>query len=153
MTLPAGKTGRHIIYIQWVRSDSQENFFSCSDVVFDGGTGQVTGVGPNQGTQQPPTSAPASTAGPTTAGPTSAAPTSAVPTTPSTGSGCSATVKVNSAWNNGFQDEVTVRNNGTPTLNGWTVRMTFANGQTVTQLWGGTYTTSGATVTVKNVDW
>ncbi|CAM5681358.1 Chitin-binding protein OS=Streptomyces tendae OX=1932 GN=F3L20_17570 PE=4 SV=1 [Streptomyces tendae] len=30
--------------MQWVRSDSQENFFSCSDVVFDGGNGEVTGI-------------------------------------------------------------------------------------------------------------
>ena len=51
--LPTGRTGRAIIYIRWVRSDSQENFFSCSDVVFDGGNGQVTGVGPNQ-TLPPP---------------------------------------------------------------------------------------------------
>ena len=155
--LPA-RTGRHIIYIQWVRSDSQENFFSCSDVVFDGGNGQVTGVGPNQGTQPPPTSAPPTstrptTAGPTTAGPTSAAPTSAVPTTPSNGSGCTATARVVSSWNPGFQDDVTVRNNGTSPLNGWTVRMTFANGQTVTQVWSGTATTSGNVVTVKNVDY
>src|SRR3954452_2302969 len=42
-TLP-NKTGRHIIYSRWVRSDSNENFFACSDVVFDGGNGQVTGV-------------------------------------------------------------------------------------------------------------
>jgi len=41
--LPAGKTGRHIIFIHWIRSDSTENFYSCSDVVFDGGNGEVTG--------------------------------------------------------------------------------------------------------------
>src|SRR5690606_19056531 len=40
--LPSGKTGRHILYAQWVRSDSAENFYSCSDVVFDGGNGEVT---------------------------------------------------------------------------------------------------------------
>jgi chitin-binding protein len=43
--LPTGKSGRHIIYSRWVRSDSKENFFGCSDVVFDGGSGQVTGLG------------------------------------------------------------------------------------------------------------
>ena len=51
--LPSGKTGRHIIYIHWVRSDSNENFFSCSDVVFDGGNGEVTGVGPGGSTPDP----------------------------------------------------------------------------------------------------
>lgn len=43
-TLPAGKTGQHIVYSRWVRSDSNENFFGCSDVVFDGGNGTVTGM-------------------------------------------------------------------------------------------------------------
>jgi len=36
------KSGRHIIYSVWARSDSQETFYGCSDVVFDGGNGQVS---------------------------------------------------------------------------------------------------------------
>ncbi|MGP4109309.1 lytic polysaccharide monooxygenase auxiliary activity family 9 protein [Streptomyces sp. 4N509B] len=36
------RSGQHIVYVHWIRSDSQENFYSCSDVVFDGGNGQVT---------------------------------------------------------------------------------------------------------------
>jgi predicted carbohydrate-binding protein with CBM5 and CBM33 domain len=36
------RSGQHIMYIHWTRSDSQENFYSCSDVVFDGGNGNVT---------------------------------------------------------------------------------------------------------------
>lgn len=47
VTLPADRAGDAMIFIQWVRSDSQENFFSCSDVVFDGGQGEVTGMGPD----------------------------------------------------------------------------------------------------------
>ncbi|GAB2610110.1 hypothetical protein GCM10027168_48820 [Streptomyces capparidis] len=42
LNLPQGKSGNHILFIHWVRSDSQENFYSCSDIVFDGGNGQVT---------------------------------------------------------------------------------------------------------------
>ncbi|UED85162.1 lytic polysaccharide monooxygenase auxiliary activity family 9 protein [Streptomyces profundus] len=34
VTLPSGKSGQHILYVHWIRSDSQENFYSCSDVVF-----------------------------------------------------------------------------------------------------------------------
>ncbi|MFB9159947.1 lytic polysaccharide monooxygenase [Chromobacterium violaceum] len=34
MRLPAGKTGRHIIYSVWKRSDSEEAFYACSDVSF-----------------------------------------------------------------------------------------------------------------------
>lgn len=44
LQLPQGKSGKHMIFIHWIRSDSQENFYSCSDVVFDGGSGQVTGM-------------------------------------------------------------------------------------------------------------
>jgi len=33
-TLPSGLTGRHIIYTVWTRSDSNETFYGCSDVVF-----------------------------------------------------------------------------------------------------------------------
>jgi len=44
-TLPSGYTGYQIIYSIWARSDSTETFYGCSDVVFDGGTGQVTGIG------------------------------------------------------------------------------------------------------------
>jgi len=44
-TLPAGLTGRHVIYSVWARSDSTETFYGCSDVNFDGGSGQVTGIG------------------------------------------------------------------------------------------------------------
>ena len=45
-TLPANKSGYHIIYSIWARSDSTETFYGCSDVLFDGGNGEVTGVGP-----------------------------------------------------------------------------------------------------------
>lgn len=134
--LPSGRSGRAIIYMRWVRSDSNENFFSCSDVVFDGGNGQVTGVGPNQ-TQPPPTTPP---------------PTSPPPTSPPPGGGtCTATYSQANQWNYGFQGGVTVRNNSSSaSINGWTVRATFANGQTVTQSWDSTYSQSGSVVTFRN---
>lgn len=40
--LPAGLSGQHLIYMVWERSDSPETFYSCSDVVFDGGSGEVS---------------------------------------------------------------------------------------------------------------
>jgi chitin-binding protein len=60
---------------------------------------------------------------------------------------------VTSAWGGGFQGEVAVRNNGTGTLNGWTATWTNPSGVTITQLWNGTMTTSGSTVTVRNLSW
>nr|WP_307531861.1 lytic polysaccharide monooxygenase [Streptomyces umbrinus] len=44
LRLPA-RSGPHMLFVQWIRSDSNENFFSCSDVAFDGGQGEVTGLG------------------------------------------------------------------------------------------------------------
>lgn len=32
--LPADRTGRHIIYVIWRNSDTQDTYYSCSDVVF-----------------------------------------------------------------------------------------------------------------------
>ncbi|MEL7975146.1 lytic polysaccharide monooxygenase [Isoptericola sp. F-RaC21] len=58
VTLPADRTGRHVVFTHWVRSDSTENFYSCSDVVFDGGDGEVTGIGDDAGTAEPPAACP-----------------------------------------------------------------------------------------------
>ncbi|POZ61223.1 lytic polysaccharide monooxygenase [Chromobacterium alticapitis] len=41
MKLPPGKSGRHILYNVWKRSDSEEAFYSCSDVVFAAGAKQA----------------------------------------------------------------------------------------------------------------
>ncbi|MCG5219538.1 lytic polysaccharide monooxygenase [Streptosporangium soli] len=40
--LPSGKTGKHIIYTIWQRSDSPEAFYNCSDVNFTNGGGGDT---------------------------------------------------------------------------------------------------------------
>ncbi|MFG2192447.1 lytic polysaccharide monooxygenase [Streptomyces sp. NPDC048639] len=39
------KSGRHLIYSVWQRSDSPEAFYTCSDVVFGGGGGSATAPG------------------------------------------------------------------------------------------------------------
>jgi hypothetical protein len=46
-----------------------------------------------------------------------------------------------------------VTNTGTTATTSWTVTMTFANGQTVSQVWGGTANSSGSTVTVTNASY
>jgi endoglucanase len=52
----------------------------------------------------------------------------------------------------GFQGEVTVTA-GTSAITAWTVKWTFANGQTITQLWNGNLTASGSAITVKNMSY
>ncbi|MFD6568375.1 lytic polysaccharide monooxygenase [Micromonospora profundi] len=152
--LPSGKSGRHIIYSRWVRSDSQENFFGCSDVTFDGGNGQVTGVGPGgtpPPTTPPPTTPPPTTPPPTTPPPTTPPPTTPPPTTPAPGGDCMAVYKVVSAWQGGFQGEVMIMNHSSAPYSGWTASWTWPNGQSISQIWGATQTSSGSSVTATNV--
>ena len=89
----------------------------------------------------------------------SSTPTSPSPTpsrspspTPSNqgGSGCSATYSVTSSWQGGFNANVNVKNNGSSTVNGWTVKMTLASGQTISSLWNGVNTGTSGAITVKN---
>ncbi|GLZ00165.1 lytic polysaccharide monooxygenase [Actinoplanes sp. NBRC 103695] len=130
--LPSGKTGRHLIYSVWSRSDSQETFYGCSDVVFDGGNGEVTGVGdstlPPPGGEDP-----------------------TEPGEPPSGS-CDAAYAVTSSWGGGFQGQITVRA-GDSALNGWMVHWTWPGTQTVTQAWNGRQTSAGSLVTITNETW
>ena len=105
-------------------------------------------------TTAPPTTVPPTTVPPTTVPPTTVPPTTAPPTTapPTTGKTCSAAYKVVSQWSGGFQGEITVTAGGSG-ISGWTVKWTFANGQTVSQSWNTTLTSSGASVTAGNVGW
>jgi hypothetical protein len=105
-------------------------------------------------TSPTPTGGPTGTATPTptrTATPTPTATATPTPTGPAPTGGCAATYRVTGQWQGGFQGEVVVRNTGTTATSTWTVTWTFANGQTISQIWGGTHTQSGANVTVRNV--
>lgn len=145
--LPTGKTGPHLIYSVWTRSDSTETFYGCSDVVFDGGNGNVTGVGTGSG-------------GGSTSAPTSSA--SRSPSSSSTGhshepgevtSGCAASVKTANSWSSGFQADITVTNQSDSPLSGWMVMVTLPDGQTVNQVWNGTVMTTETGIMVHNTDW
>ncbi|MGC4946488.1 cellulase family glycosylhydrolase [Streptomyces sp. DT224] len=61
---------------------------------------------------------------------------------------CSVGYKVVGQWQGGFQGEITIRNTGTAAIDGWKLGFSFANGQTVTNMWGGTPTQSGGSVSV-----
>ena len=66
--------------------------------------------------------------------------------------GCTATYRIAGSWSGNFQGEVTVTN-GTTASTGWAVSWTYANGQTITQIWNGQDTPSGASHTVRNVSY
>ncbi|WP_214405837.1 lytic polysaccharide monooxygenase auxiliary activity family 9 protein, partial [Pseudonocardia lacus] len=57
-TLPAGLTGRHLIYTIWQNSGSEDTYYSCSDVVFVDGAAPAAAQAP----AEPAAAAPPSTA-------------------------------------------------------------------------------------------
>jgi hypothetical protein len=76
----------------------------------------------------------------------------AATTTASAASGCQATYSITSQWNVGFGASVSVTNLGAA-ITSWTVGWTFPGNQQITQLWNGTYSQSGAAVTVTNASY
>jgi mannan endo-1,4-beta-mannosidase len=61
---------------------------------------------------------------------------------------CSVGYRVVGEWQGGFQGEIAIRNTGTSAVSGWKLAFAFANGQTVSNMWGGTPAQSGGSVTV-----
>jgi chitin-binding protein len=128
--LPANKTGRHIIYSVWFRSDSQETFYGCSDVIFSG-----TG---SPGPSAPPSSAPPSSLPPTDMPPSGT---------------CTATVTTVSSWSGGFQAEVKITNTGTVPINNWYIAFMLPAGDTLGSGWSGQWMASGPSVMVHAPTW
>ncbi|GAA2688105.1 cellulose binding domain-containing protein [Actinoplanes palleronii] len=80
--------------------------------------------------------------------PSSPTPSTTPSTTPS--SGCATAYRVVNSWQGGFQAEITVSNTGTAAVTGWRVSWTPPAGQAVSQVWNGSLTSTGGTVTVTN---
>jgi endoglucanase len=59
---------------------------------------------------------------------------------------------VTSQWPGGFQAEVRITA-GSTAISGWTVTWTYANGQSISQSWSATVTSSGTDVTAQNVSY
>jgi lysophospholipase L1-like esterase len=108
-------------------------------------------LGAYLGLSSPPTPTPTPPATATPVRTPTSTPT-ATPTT-TTGTACSVHYTVSSQWSGGFGSNVTINNTGTTTVSGWTLTWTFANGQTITQLWNGSDTQSGGKVSVTNLSY
>jgi cellulose 1,4-beta-cellobiosidase len=67
--------------------------------------------------------------------------------------GCSAVYSVQTDWGSGFTAQLTVTNNGTTAITGWTVTYSYTGNQTLSNGWSGTWTQSGKTVTVANLSY
>ena len=66
--------------------------------------------------------------------------------------GCQATYTISSQWSGGFTANVSIVNLGSP-VTAWTAGWTFPGNQQVTQLWNGSATQSGSSVTVGNLSY
>ena len=66
---------------------------------------------------------------------------------------CSAAYSVQSDWGSGFTASLTVTDNGSAAITGWTVTWTYAGNQTLSSGWSGTWSQSSETVTVANASW
>ncbi|MER6116766.1 cellulase family glycosylhydrolase [Streptomyces sp. NPDC001743] len=64
------------------------------------------------------------------------------------GGNCSVGYRIVGQWPGGFQGEITIRNTGTAPIDAWKLGFAFANGQTITNMWGGTPTQNGGSVSV-----
>lgn len=87
----------------------------------------------------------------TTPSPTPSATPSPTPAPTAVAGACTVTFSGNS-WNSGMTGSVRLTNSDSA-LSGWTLTFEAPSGVTVTQGWGGTWSQSGTTVTVRNADW
>ncbi|WP_432988751.1 lytic polysaccharide monooxygenase auxiliary activity family 9 protein [Dactylosporangium sp. CA-233914] len=137
------RTGRHVMYVIWQASHLDQSYYLCSDIIFTGSGGGS----PSPSTSASPSKSPSASASPSR----SASPSASASASPGPG-GCTAAYAKTSEWAGGFGASVTVTA-GSAGISTWTVKMTFANGQTVTSSWNATLTTSGSTVTAANASY
>jgi endoglucanase len=69
------------------------------------------------------------------------------------GSACHIGYVIDAQWPGGFGAAITITNTGTKPINNWTLTWTFANGQTVSQLWSGNVVQNGSQVTATNLSY
>ncbi len=73
---------------------------------------------------------------------------------PPSNASCAVHYAVTGSWPGGFQSSVTITNNGSAAINGWTLTWTWpVSGEAITQLWNGSETQSGNNVTVTNASY
>jgi endoglucanase len=60
---------------------------------------------------------------------------------------------ITNQWSGGFGAAFTITNTGTTAINGWSLKFSFANGQTITQGWNGSFAQSGSAVTITNASY
>ncbi|SDG61154.1 Cellulose binding domain-containing protein [Lentzea fradiae] len=72
---------------------------------------------------------------------------------PAAKAACVVSYRVSGQWQGGFQANVTVRNTGSAPVDGWVVRWTFSNGESVREMWDARGGQSGTSVSASNADY
>jgi len=67
--------------------------------------------------------------------------------------GCHVTYTKSSEWQGGFVANLTIADNGSSAINGWTLAFTFPGDQKITNGWNGTPSQSGENVTITNASY
>ncbi|MGW6448220.1 cellulose binding domain-containing protein [Lentzea sp. NPDC055074] len=65
---------------------------------------------------------------------------------------CAVGYRLDGQWQGGFQAKITIRNTGTAAVNGWALRWSFADGQSVRQVWNASVSQRGSAVTVTSAE-
>lgn len=73
------------------------------------------------------------------------------PSTPSPTPTSTVSYTLQNDWGTGATVSIAIANNGTSPINGWNLAWNFPGDQKITNLWNGSYTQSGTSVTVTNV--
>ena len=149
-TLAQDSVSRGYTQSSWYLIDIEAGF-----ELWQGGAGLATNsfsVSIN-GSSPSPSASPSPTATSPSPTPSHSPSPSPSPTATSSSGACSGTYSVTNSWSGGFQGQVVVKNTGSGTLNGWSLRWTFPGSQTINDLWNGTYTQSGENVTVNNASY
>jgi hypothetical protein len=73
---------------------------------------------------------------------------------PPANASCAVHYAVSGSWPGGFQAGVTITNSAASAVNGWTLTWTWPNtGEVITQLWDGSYTQTGTSVSATNASY
>ncbi len=152
-----GTNGRGIIYgdristtTPSVSPSSASPSRSASPSVSPSRSSGSPSVSPSRSSGSPSVSPSRSSASPSVSPSRSVSPS---PSPSGTTGGCKVAYSVTGQWPGGFQGAVHITNTGATAINGWTLTWSFANGQVINQMWGGTPTQSGANVSVASVSY
>jgi cellulose binding protein with CBM2 domain/fibronectin type III domain protein len=73
---------------------------------------------------------------------------------PPSNASCAVHYSLAGSWPGGFQGGVTITNNGSAAVNGWTLTWTWpSGGEAITQMWDASYTQSGTAVSATNASY